>query len=382
MYYPLVGGAEIAVKEITDRMSTGEIEFDMVTLRHDRNLSKVERIGNVTVYRVGLSKKDPTPEELVSFPVYLIKVIYPVLAFFKALGLSMKNRYDASWAIMSYAGFPALFLRFLRGIPYILTLQEGDSIGHITQRWRIRLIFPLYALIFKKADIIQTISRFLASFARRMGATRPIVIIPNGVALEQFTRQYSDGDLISLAESLGARHETRYLVTTSRLVPKNAVDILIMALKYVPENIELIVVGDGPDKKMLLGLTESEEVAKRVHFVGHKDISEVPRYLAVSDIFIRPSRSEGMGSSFIEAMAAGVPVITTGVGGIADFLKDGETGVLCKVNDPKDLAEKIQMLLENDAVRLHIIATARSYVILRYDWSTIVKQMKAHVFKI
>lgn len=380
MYYPLVGGAEIAVKEITERTSNDGFEFDMVTLRYDRDLPKVERIGNITVYRVGFSKKKPTPENLISFPFYLIKVLYPPLAFFKGFQLSFKHRYHASWSIMSYAGFPALFLRVLRRMPYILTLQEGDSISHITKRWRIRAIFPLYKLVFKKAEVIQAISKFLASFAREMGAKSPIAIIPNGVTLARFTHHYRDKELISLAESLHAGHETRYIVTTSRLVPKNAVDIIIMALKYIPQHIELIVVGDGPDQSMLVGLAASEKVSERVHFVGHKDLLDIPKYLAVSDVFVRPSRSEGLGSSFIEAMAAGVPVIATGVGGITDFLKDSETGVLCNVNDPKDLAEKILLLLGNDKFRENIITTARNYVMGRYDWSTVSKQMKTYIF--
>ncbi len=379
MYYPLVGGAEIAVKEITDRIANEDIEFDMVTLRYDRTLPKTEKIGNVALYRIGFSKKGPKPEELVSFPLYLIKVFYPCSAFLKGLQLSFKHSYNASWAVMSYAGFSAFFLRFVRGIPYVLTLQEGDSIAHITRRLRIRLVAPLYALVFKKAAVLQVISRFLATFARRMGAGAPIVIIPNGVMLSQFMRSWSDADLISLGESLGAKHETRYVITTSRLVPKNAVDILIMALKYVPQSIELVIIGDGPDRAMLEGLAKSESVAERVHFLGHKDLSDIPRYLAISDVFIRASRSEGLGTSFIEAMAAGVPVIATGVGGIADFLKDRETGILCKVNDPKDLAEKIVLLLENNDLRMHIITEARANI-GRYDWSIISKQMKVHIF--
>ncbi|TSC73643.1 MAG: hypothetical protein G01um101448_662 [Parcubacteria group bacterium Gr01-1014_48] len=380
MYYPLVGGAEIAVKEITDHISKDEIAFDMVTLRYDRSLPKVEQIGNVTVYRVGFSKKGPTPEDLISFPLYLIKVFYPWLAFVKALMLSIRYRYNASWAIMSYAGFPSLFLRIVRRVPFILTLQEGDSLSHITGRFRIRAVFPLYKLVFKKASAIQSISKFLASFARSMGATGASTVIPNGVAFSQFAQKFSDEELLTLGRSLGAQQTTRYIVTTSRLVPKNAVDILIMSLKYIPHDIELIIVGDGPDRAMLEGLSVSEAVAKRVHFVGYKDLSEIPRYLAVSDVFVRASRSEGLGSSFIEAMAAGLPIIATGVGGITDFLKDGETGLLCKVNDPKDLAEKILLLLSHAELREKVAATGQAYVLGRYDWSFIRQQMILHVF--
>ena len=82
VYFPYTGGAELAVKEITDRIDLSEYEFDMITLRFDSNLRCFERVGNVNVYRLGFSKRDPTPEELLRFPMYLTKVFYPIFAFF------------------------------------------------------------------------------------------------------------------------------------------------------------------------------------------------------------------------------------------------------------------------------------------------------------
>lgn len=383
MYYPLVGGAEIAVKEITGRISREDIAFDMVTLRYDRDLPKMEQIGNIAVYRVGFSRRQPTSEALVSFPLYLIKVFYPLFAFIKAFALYKKNRYDALWSIMSYAGFPAIFLkwRFPR-VPLILTLQEGDSITHMTKRLRIRLVDPLYRLVFQRAAVVQAISHFLADFARERGATGKIVVVPNGVSPEQFMKSHNADDLLELGKTLGAKHTTRYMVTTSRLVPKNAVDILVMALKYIPPAIELVVVGDGPDRAMLTRLAKSEGVLSRVHFVGHKPLEEVSRYLAIAEVFARPSRSEGLGSSFLEAMAAGVPIVATRVGGIADFLRHGETGLECMVNDPKDTAAKIMLLFEDSHLREHIVAQGRVLVVEAYTWDHIVEGMKHEVFGI
>ena len=95
-----------------------------------------------------------------------------------------------------------------------------------------------------------------------------------------------------------------------------------VTLPKLPENVHFIVLGVGPDEVMLKKLVKHERVESRVQFLGQIEHNEMPLYLKACDIFIRPSRSEGMGNSFIEAMAAGLPVIATQEGGIADFLFD------------------------------------------------------------
>ena len=102
----------------------------------------------------------------------------------------------------------------------------------------------------------------------------------------------------------------------------------------------------------------------------------MPAYLWMSDIFIRPSLSEGMGNSFIEAMAAGVPIIGTRVGGIPDFLVDGETGLFCEVRDSQSIADKINILLSDEALRQSLIANGRKIVSEKYNWDGIAGRMK------
>src|SRR5690348_16038462 len=135
-YSPFIGCAEVAVKEITERIEPSDISFDMVTLQADSNLPSVEKIANVTVYRVGPGKQNITLGELSRFPWYLIKVLYVPLAVLKAHTLARKNRYDAYWAVMTNMGFPIVLLKMLFGdtTPFILTLQDGDTKEHITSR--------------------------------------------------------------------------------------------------------------------------------------------------------------------------------------------------------------------------------------------------------
>ena len=115
-YYPLVGGAEIAVKEITDRIP--EIEWSMITIRHDKKLPAYERIGNIHVHRIH------TP-----------KILFPFSAFFKGVQLYKKEAFDAVWSIMTFAGFAGLFLKLrFSQIRSILSLQEGTPFEDIKRK--------------------------------------------------------------------------------------------------------------------------------------------------------------------------------------------------------------------------------------------------------
>ena len=110
-------------------------------------------------------------------------------------------------------------------------------------------------------------------------------------------------------------------------------------------------------------------------FLGLVLPDQVPKYLAISDIFVRPSISEGLGNVFLEAMAVGVPIIGTPVGGIPDFLKHEETGLFCKPNNPKSIAEAVKKILENKELQEKLIDNGKELVKRKYDWDIIAEQM-------
>src|SRR3989344_1529102 len=101
-YYPkYVGGAEIAIREKTDRMPG--VEFHMITLRFDSTLPRVEKVGNVLVHRIGLTRPHPTMADLRTWPLHLNKYIFQFLAAGKALQLQGKNHYHATWGVMAHS---------------------------------------------------------------------------------------------------------------------------------------------------------------------------------------------------------------------------------------------------------------------------------------
>lgn len=361
-YYPdFVGGAEVALKEITDRIS--DIEFHMVTLRYKKLLPKISKEGNVLVHRIGFANTGK-----------LNKFLFQFSAAFKALSLHKKYKYDAVWAMMAHStGVPAgLFKTFKPRVPYILTLQEGDPIPHIERT--IRPLWPLFVRGFKKADIVQAISTFLGKWARTRGFKGQLEIIPNAVNTKKFA-----GEPIA--------HEGTILITTSRLVHKNAVDDVINALLFLSPTIKFQILGQGPLEADLKALVKKLNLESRVEFLGNIPNPELPRYLHAADIFIRPSRSEGMGNSFVEAFAAGLPVIATQEGGISDFLFDAKrnpekptTGWAVDKDSPKQIAEAVKDILANPEKVKKVTETAKALAFEKYDWDLIAKNMREKVF--
>ncbi len=384
IYYPrFIGGAEIAIKEITNRIAPSDIEFHMITLRLDSALPKEEKIGNVIVHRVGFGKRNLTYVQSFSMLVYIAKIFFIPLATISALRLHHIYRFDAFWAMMSYMLIPIVLIRFLGvRVPYLLTLQEGDTFNHVFNRPHIRLFRPILSVGFRHASAVQTISTFLSGWAKRAGFLGEPIVIPNAVDIANFSQIFSTESHIDTRTSFRVTSDDILLVTTSRLVHKNAVDDVIRALALLPKNVHFIVYGIGPDEVSLKDLAQTKGVKTRVHFMGQITHENLPRVLNACDIFIRPSRSEGMGNSFIEAMATGLPVIATQEGGIIDFLFDAKrnpnkdtTGWAVDKNAPEQIATVAQNIIAQPAQAKLICATAKKLVIKEYNWDDISMRM-------
>lgn len=385
-YDPFIGGAEVALREITNRIPKEDIEFHMVTLRFDSSLPRVEQVGNVLVHRIGFSKKSPTASDLKKFPLHLNKFIFQFSSVYKAFQLHKKYHYSGIWAIMAHScAVPAgLFKMRYPHIKYLLTLQEGDPLPHI-ERTMLPL-WPLFKRGFSSADYLQAISHFLAGWGKDMGFRGSPEVIPNGVSTEAFSKKYSDEEYASCKKELGIQEGDATLMTASRLVQKNGIVDVISALTLLQTSVHFFIFGIGPEEGSLRQYAKKKGVSERVHFLGQVSHEKLPIYLQTSDIFIRPSLSEGMGNAFIEAFASGIPVIATQVGGIADFLFDSKrnpgvpaTGFAVDVASSEQIAQQVEYILKNPNEVATIVAQARD-VSQDYDWNLIARNMKTKVF--
>ena len=358
-YLPYLGGAEVAVKEISSRLK-GFFAFDILTCRLDKKLPKYEQIDGINIYRIGIGHKT------------IDKYIFTFFGFFKALRLHLKNKYSIVWSIMAaYSSFSVLFRIFTKA-KVVLTLQEGDPIEYITGLKRFKVFLPAYKIYFKLVNKVTVISSFLGNWAEYLGVKKEkIVVVPNGVDIDKFS---------SIEEKKGG--ENKMVFTASRLVEKNGVEDLIRAVSIL-NNTQIIlrIAGDGPLRNKLEKLAKELNLESNI-FLGEVSHVDIVKYYSQADVFCRPSLSEGMGNVFVEAMAASVPVITTPVGGILDFLKDKETGWFCEVKNPESIAEKIKYVLDEknkEEVNM-VINNAKKMVKEKYTWDKVSEDMNK-VFK-
>lgn len=397
-YHPFVGGAEVALKEITDRLPSTEFEFEMITLRFDSNLPRMEKMGNVLVHRIGFSSAGAKVSDR-SMPLAckIAKFLFPLTAYFKALSLDRKHHVDVVWAMMAnQAGFAALLFKLTYPrVKYFLELQDGRPFAQMTDRQPLlRLLWPLYRRIYLQAAMIKCISTFIATEVRTLGYRGPVRVIPNGVDVEKFAAPVSEEKLASLKRTFGKQEGDVLLFTASRLVLSRGVEDVIQALSFLPAHVKLLIAGDGDDREKLEHIAIQNHVKDRVTFAGYVSHDDLPAHLKISDIFVRPSLIEGMGNAFIEAFAAGIPVIGTPVGGIPDFLFDPEksrevdkhasrepTGLFCDVHNPESIARAVRRYLDEPELRERIVENARRLVAEKYDWSLIARHMKEKIFE-
>lgn len=363
-YFPFVGGAEVAVKELTDRLQRG-YQCDLICARLRSDIPKMEKVGNVTVHRVGIG-----------IPL-LDKLWLPFGGTIRALQLHKEKPYDVFWSMMvtyaTYAAYSAnWFLK--KNVPIVVTLQEGDSDAYLRTKW-FGIIHTSWKSMLKRARLVTVISSYLATRAKALGAKR-IVLVPNGVDLKRF----SDIDARAARKKMGLAQSDQVIVTTSRLVEKNGVDLVIRAIVTIPHAL-FIIAGDGPLRGSLEALAKTCGVEDRVRFLGSVPYDEVHNIVAAGDVFVRASRSEGFGNSFIEAMAVGTPVVGTNIGGIPDFLTDAirhptdGTGLMVPPEDVPALAHALNRLLTDTSLRTALSNRARIFVRERYGWDKIAAQM-------
>lgn len=344
-YHPMIGGAEIALREIAGRLKK-DFDFTIICARFNKRFSESEQIDGIPVYRVGNG-------------TFYDKYFFPFLALKKALSL---GKFDGAWAMMeNYALIAAFFYYLKTGTNYLLSLQSGDS---DLKLWsRIFLIYPLYFFAHRKAKRAQAISRFLALRANKFGYQGKVEVIPNGVNLGIFK---SSGEEKNFDEPK--------IITVSRLVYKNGIDALVESLIYLPQNYTLEIIGDGPERKKLEKLAINCAARERIKFLGSLFQQNAAQHLRQAHIFARPSRSEGFGNAFIEAMACGVPVIGTLVGGIKDFLIDRKTGLAAETDNPQDTARAIMELAQDKNLREEIIRNGLELAKF-YSWDKIAVSM-------
>jgi D-inositol-3-phosphate glycosyltransferase len=213
-------------------------------------------------------------------------------------------------------------------------------------------------------------------------AVQKVSVIPLGVDLERF-QPATAAERASARALLGIPATERVILAIGRIEPLKGLDILIRSLALMSDRSDVgvyIIGGDEratPEIDRLLAIARQEGVADAVHFLGSRPHEALPDYYHAADVVAVPSFYESFGLVAVEAMAAGVPVVASRVGGLASTVADGRTGYLISWRCPEPFAEKIELLLANEELRSALGRSARERMAESYAWAEVAQRVAA-----
>ena len=228
-------------------------------------------------------------------------------------------------------------------------------------------------LVLKNTESIIALTEDMKSEMQKL-CDRDILVVPNGIDLEKF-KNLSRKDI---REILKIKDNENIITFVGTLRPVKGVKYLIKAMELIVkknENAKLMLVGDGEEREELESLVEEFGLKERVKFVGRVQNEEIPQYMAASDVLVLPSLSEGFPVTILEAMASGLSIVATKVGGLPEIVKDGENGFLVEPNNYGQIAEKVILLLEDEELRYKISKNNKERT-KRYSWGHAVDKLE------
>ena len=332
--------------ELIGRLDRTRFDVHVACFQHEGAwLPRVERCAPVTAFPIQGFARPATIARAVAFARWC-----------------RARRIKVLLACDFYANAFALPAAALAGVPVRLgsrrELNPDKSAGQIAlQRQAYRLAHKIVAN-----------SRAAARQLELEGITADrIQVIPNGVNLD-------DADADAGAGGRLPRRPVTTILTVANLRPEKAHEVLLAAaVELRPRHpyLHFLIAGDGPRAAELQALATSLGLDAQVTFLGHRE--DVPALLAQADVFVLPSRSEAFPNGAIEAMAAGLPVIASRVGGLLDLVDEGRTGLLVPPDDPGALAAAIESLIVSPVRAEMLGASARDEVARRYSFDRMVR---------
>lgn len=323
---PIGGGAGKAnlclLKEFAGNES---LEIDVLTSKPQPGLSVEKLAENITIYKVGVHKKNLHHWRKSEVIEWLFK------GYFQYRKLLKENDYDLAHA---FFGFPTgLFCRLSAGrLPYIISLRGSDVPGYnVRLGFDYKLLGGLFSSIWHKASAVIANSKGLCDLAREFTPDIPIGVIANGVCSSRFSppdrRAYS-----------GALN----LLIVCRLTARKRIDILIEALFLALADgvdVRLNIAGHGELFDELNAFASQLKVSGHVNFLGRVKPCDMPGVYRDNDIFVMSSVHEGMSNAMLEAMASGLPIITTRCEGVEELISDN--GIIVEESSPRLIADAL-----------------------------------------
>ena len=298
---------------------------------------------NVTIYTVGVHKKNLHYWRKIEVVEWVARATPPYRRLLK------ENRYDL---VHAFFGLPTGWLcyRTANRLPYIISLRGSDVPGgHARLQFEYKLLGPLLKRIWTDASVLVACSEGLKNRALRFLPSANIDIIPNGIDLHKFHP----------ASSRELSGELK-LLTVGRLSVTKRFEMLVEAVEILSKqgkNVRLTISGGGGLLDELKNLVEQKKLTDIINLAGRIESEKMPDVYRQHDIFVSASMQEGMSNAMLEAMASGLPIITTKCEGVEELISGN--GVVVGTDSAEALAEAINNLAENKRAYNAMCALAR-----------------------
>ena len=304
----------------------------------------------------------------VRIPLGTKSIVSPMItaSIYKLWGLIKEEKIEVMHAQTRVAQFTACMLTSMTKIPSVAT-WHGFYRPHF-----FRKILPCWGEI--TIAISRTVYEHLKNDFKR--DERKIRLIFNGVDVSKFSRVYSEEEKNAIRKKYGLKGGP-VIGIISRLSEEKGHLILLNAFKDLLAEIpgaQLVIVGEGRLGGPLKSKTSELGIGKNVYFFGNT--LNTMEFLAIMDVFTRPSIEEGFGLGVVEAMLMGIPVVSTDVGGFKSILNQGEYGVLVEPSNSANLKEAIKKVLTNRELSERISAAARKYAASNFSADRMAKQVE------
>ena len=365
--YPTYGGSGVVATELGLALAALGHQVHFISYAIPHRLNKF--FENVFFHEVELSTYPLFEHSL--YDLALTSKMLEVIDF-EELDL-MHVHYAIPHAVSAYLARQVL-RRTNKNLKFITTLHGTD----ITLVGLEPSFMPLVKFSFEESDGVTTVSRFLKEKTlTNYNIEKDIEVIYNFIDIEKFKPNQSD-----LFRKHIAPNGEKVLVHTSnfRIVKRvtDTIRVLEKVKKEVPA--KLVLVGDGPDRSECERLARELDIHKDVVFLGKQDgLTEI---LNAADIFLMPSQSESFGLSALEAMACGVPVVSSSVGGLPELNIHNETGYIAEIGDIDRMAKYVIELLTNEKRYKSFSKNSRERAVKNFDKNLIVPKYVAYYEKI
>ena len=369
-YHPVLGGVETHARQLVTHLHRAGFGVEVITKRVPDADQAEASIDDVPVHRVGPAGERSAAGKWLALP-----------AFFTATR-ALAARFDVITCI-DYRGIgvSAIAAGRLCGLPVIVQgetagvlagADERATSGLAPESWLVRSAKAPIRAVYRRADQVICIGRDLEREAIRSGVPRERVhYLPHGVELQRF-HPAAPGERPQLRRTFGWPEDRQVVLFVGRLSEEKGVMDLLEAWR-VADRRDAVLVLVGPDMvghRWDAGAPGRAYVAAhglgdRVRFEGPA-ADPAPFYRA-ADVFVQPSHFEALGNTALEAMASALPVVTSGVGGLADFCVDGENTLIYESRSSSSLAAALARVLDDPALRERLGAAGQRTVVDQFE---------------